>query len=402
MAVHRADVGCNVQPGAQIIAAMDAVQTSIAVNDPLLLQVGCTVSVGTEDMRVDQLSPADPPGQPDAMMTVVRAYNDTTGAAHSNGAPIVSAQDSLRVTRGLHTTTAASHAASTPVHELTPELNSAKVSRLGSVASHSAGASIIDVDGLGGYALTASALAATTPAVLDAPASSVQTALTITNGTALQSGWVVVVDNEKMQVTDVTPTSMTVVRGVHGTLPASHASGAQVRGPVMVEFSYGREGTMLTSTSRTADCTGAAPSLSVEGLSFGCSSTGSALGAVGGGTLGFIEVWGQQLVPNTVPTSLTITAQLTDASGDPLSSQIAPPPAIKVLKCADVNGNGTVNAADATLILQGFFGIIPLVPGTMDINLSGSVTAADATQVLQIFFISQPLGALKRCLPPEP
>jgi hypothetical protein len=159
---------------------------------------------------------------------------------------------------------------------------------------------------------------------------------------------------------------------------------------------------MLTSTSRTADCTGAAPSLSVEGLSFGCSSTGSALGAVGGGTLGFIEVWGQQLVPNTVPTSLTITAQLTDASGDPLSSQIAPPPAIKVLKCADVNGNGTVNAADATLILQGFFGIIPLVPGTMDINLSGSVTAADATQVLQIFFISQPLGALKRCLPPEP
>jgi hypothetical protein len=170
----------------------------------------------------------------------------------------------------------------------------------------------------------------------------------------------------------------------------------------MVEFAYGRDGTMLTSTGRAADCSGSPSSLSVEGISLGCSTTGTPLGAVGDGTIAYVDVWGHQLLPNTPPASLTITPSLADLSGDTLPSQSAPSQAIKVIKCGDVNGNGVITNADAIAIQQAVFGMIPPVLSTMDININGVVTNADATLVRQVLFIALPASSQKRCLPAAP
>jgi hypothetical protein len=213
---------------------------------------------------------------------------------------------------------------------------------------------------------------------------------------------VIVVGNEKMKITALTPTSMTVIRGYWGTVATSHAFGTPIRGPVMLEFSYGREGTMLTSTGRDADCSASPPAVSLETLSFGCSSTGPELGAVGDGILGFVELWGPQLLPGTPPVTVAITPLISDLSGDSLTSQGLPSQQIKVVKCGDSTGNGVITNADAVLIQQAVFGMTTPVVATMDINLNGSVTNGDATLVRQVLFLVYPLESAKRCLPSPP
>ena len=70
---------------------------------------------------------------------------------------------------------------------------------------------------------------------------------------------------------------------------------------------------------------------------------------------------------------------------------------LKVVKCADVNGNGIFNIADTTLILRGYFGIDPLNPATMDVNLNGVVNVADATLGKRVFFYALPGGCCAAC-----
>jgi hypothetical protein len=62
----------------------------------------------------------------------------------------------------------------------------------------------------------------------------------------------------------------------------------------------------------------------------------------------------------------------------------------------DVNNSGTVNASDATQVLQHFFGVIvagnPFVgdAASFDVNGNGSINASDATVILQAFFTINP------------
>jgi hypothetical protein len=67
------------------------------------------------------------------------------------------------------------------------------------------------------------------------------------------------------------------------------------------------------------------------------------------------------------------------------------------LEAMDVNGNVSVNATDATQVLQHFFGVIvsgsPFVGdlASMDVNGNSQVNATDATLILQAFFNVAPL-----------
>lgn len=54
------------------------------------------------------------------------------------------------------------------------------------------------------------------------------TTLTVTNGTVVLSGQYIVIDNEVLQVTDVSGNDLTVIRGQFGTTDAAHVDGATV------------------------------------------------------------------------------------------------------------------------------------------------------------------------------
>jgi hypothetical protein len=133
-----------------------------------------------------------------------------------------------------------------------------------------------------------------------------------------------------------------------------------------------------------------------------CESQGVPLGPIGGGVLAFIDVWGQQLLPNTPAQSITITPQLLDVSGNAIPSSPSTDLVIKVIQCPDVNANGIFNAADTTLILRAAAGIDPPpYPPVMDVNLNTFINAADGSLGRRMLFLTLP-GGLMRCLPALP
>ena len=92
--------------------------------------------------------------------------------------------------------------------------------------------------------------------------------------------------------------------------------------------------------------------------------------------------------PPSTPTATSVG--VTPPSG-PTATRTAtatPPPGVT----GDANGDGSVNAIDATLVLQLVAGLLPSLPPTADANLSGSIDAIDAALILQ--FVAGLIGQL--------
>lgn len=89
--------------------------------------------------------------------------------------------------------------------------------------------------------------------------------------------------------------------------------------------------------------------------------------------------------------TLNFDADVTEASIDNIlfvdqalvEQSLAKAIAIAGAKAGDVDGNGSVNPADATLVLQIVAGLVPSVPSA-DVDGVNGVNSADATVVLQI------------------
>jgi hypothetical protein len=405
MAVLRADPACTLQPTAATIESMEMGETVVDVNDIGDFSVGCTIKIGTEEMRLDQLLPADLgaiPPRPEDTMTVLRAYNDTGETTHPAGAVTVGL-DSARVVRGMYASGQVDHSNGIAIFELTPEANTVRFQRLSGIEPHGLNAPILDVDGLGAYQLDVTTTAPTTIATIGefVGPSGAQTTFDVSNSSALQPNWVIIANNEKMRVVSVGSGTVTVARAVHGTSLGSHQVDTPIRGPVLIEFSYGLNGAFLGSTGRAADCSGSPPLWLVEGVTWTCDTSGVPLGATGFGPLGYVELAGITLLPQTPVQTVLVESSLIDVSGNTIPANGASS-SVRVVKCGDVNGNRTTNNADAVLILRAVFGLDPVNPGTMDINLNGSVNNVDAVFVQRVFFIAEPQTGLKRCLPSVP
>jgi hypothetical protein len=408
MAVHRADPACTLQPAAATIELIDdAVESVVDINDVDNFAVGCTIKMGSEEMRVDQLLPEDLgaiPPRPEDTMTVVRGYNDTTAVSHPAGSVTVDL-DSARVTRGMYASSAVGHGNGVAIHELTSEANTVRFQRLSGVTTHSPGASIIDVDGLGAYQVDITTNAATTAATINefvGPAGA-QVTFDVTNPGALQPNWVIIVNNEKMRVVSVDTGAgeITVVRNVHATSLGTHTAGTPIRGPIMMEWTYTQNSTFLGSTGRAVDCSSSPSTLLPQGVRGSCDTTTGPLGATGSGTLLTADVWGHQKLPSAPVQQITLTPLLLDLSGNQISSAPSSTVNMRVLKCTDVNQNGFFTNSDIVLIAQAFFNIIPDNLPLMDGDMNGVLTyGGDVVLQQRIFFFSQPGGSM-RCLPPE-
>jgi hypothetical protein len=405
MAVHRTDPVCNLDPSAATTAPfVDTSQVTVAVTDEAHFSVGCTIKIGAEEMRIDAATPPNPPGQPDPTITVVRNYNDTTAATHAAG-PVTVGQDSARVTRGMYGSNATSHASgpAVAVNELTAEANTVRFKRVSGIGIHDPGDSVIDVDGLGGYQVSLSTNAATTAATVGQqliPNGS-QTTFDVTNAGALQPNWVILVNSEKMRVVTVNTGlgEVTVQRAVHGTTLGSHAPDTVIRGPIMVEWSYARDGAFLGSTGRSIGCDN--PGILTQGVTLLCETNLGPLGPTGTGELALVEFWGHQLLPATPQQPVTLTPVLVDISGNSIPFTTGNQK-IKVVKCLDVNGNGIFNNSDIVLVQRAFFGLDPIVLATMDTNLDNNLTyGSDVVLQQRVFFFTFPgaAGGQMRCLP---
>src|ERR1051326_1467894 len=63
---------------------------------------------------------------------------------------------------------------------------------------------------------------------LGASLSSSASTITVADGTIYGNRWVIDVDLESMLITSTASTSLTVLRGIRGSTPASHASSADI------------------------------------------------------------------------------------------------------------------------------------------------------------------------------
>ncbi len=203
-----------------LVGAIDDTQTTINVaSSALFPSPNFVIQIGTEQMQVTGIS--------GNTWTVTRGFNSTTAAAHANSSTITGASPmkTLTITRGYSGSTAAAHANSAGVTAQTSRLfslskgnfnnNGDQIQTLQYLTS-------IQVDWR--YAIPDTGTAPTTTINQTGGINASDTTMTVASSAGFPSTpFVVTIGTEQIQVTNVSGTTWTLVRGYNGTTAAAHA-----------------------------------------------------------------------------------------------------------------------------------------------------------------------------------
>ncbi|MEX2246799.1 MAG: hypothetical protein WEC75_08935 [Dehalococcoidia bacterium] len=416
LAVKSVADGCadaGVPTGAQLAVDALAGDTVLTINDWNSISVGCTVTIDAEEMKVVSKTGdgPNPPGTDPETVTVVRNYYGAGATGHASGAPLLGATDSAKVVRGLYTT-AATHAGSTPVRAVLADPNAGKFARgLNGTTSvlHNPGAVLTDLDGLGSYSVTVKTALADPAVSLIASATAGATQILISNKNPLKIGWTVLVEDERVKITNLlgdgaggAPDAMDVVRAQDGTIADSHASGTSVLGPVVIDYVRADNSTFLASSGRTVRCDPHV--LTQDSVTQLCDTQGNTpQGPSGAGFLATFRVRGKSFLPGS-PTQANRATVLSPLTVQDITADPAVPTAgngvMRTIRCPDFDGNRIANfSGDVINVAQA--ALLPSAPklpqhdvdGNGVINFSGDVVASAL-----VILIGKP-GPVLRCIP---
>jgi hypothetical protein len=327
------------------------VDNIIRVSDQALLQIGWTIKVDNEYMKITATTEA---GSQDTI-TVDRAVNSIM-ASHSSGAPIFGGPDKVEVQRGYAGTTPASHAFLAPINENVRTLT-------------------------------------------------VNPTAPITDGSHFQ------IDSEKFSAVtapDLVTGKMKAIRAILGTSMAAHNSvpapitlidglggaGVTIAYPTThLDYRLMQPGAFLVSTGRLAPATGCyAPIDNTGSVEVVCSTQGEFPLGPTGGPGAVMMVGFNALAYTPAPSSITLTLsgpQAADSSGDAYNAQVTASATVKIYQCPDLDTptplNYTVNATDIALVRSKFGQPASTYP-TYDIDMSGNnINATDIALVRSQF-----------------
>lgn len=397
-----------------------AVMRTIKISDKNLLQVGWTVRIdveayNTEYMDIIGLS-GDGPGGADDFMTVSRSLPVDHTTAPLN---IWGGQDRITVSRGFAGTTPASHAQGAHIWQNIRTVYTTAHTGLSQGITIQIDNEKMTVSWVTpGYSFDSGA-------TLTADVQPGDTSIPVSNAALLQVGWMIKIDSEKMLITGLsggTPGTATVTRAQEGSAAASHLAGATIWGgtdrigaargafgttiashsagapindvdglgayvfTLSFNTAYLAPGTVinesfLTSTGRTLSY--CSKSWGTGTVTTSCFTQGSTpLGPTGSGTLATVVLRAIAVTgAGTTPADL-VSGQLLDGAGDVLSSTVVDA-SLKIVKCADEDGNRYVNFSDAVVVAKAASGIITPLP-KHDVDSNGAVNFMDAVQTAKL------------------
>ena len=386
--------------GVTLTAAIDNTVTTVPVNDGTSLQPGWTALVGSEEMLIV--------GVTSNTMSVVRGYNGTTRTSHSSGASVYAGPERMKVQR--NASTAAPHAAGSDFRANLRVLHVNDHNLLVGDLALQIGNERFKVTEVPARTLRE------TGTSLSQAADASQTQLQVGDSSQLQVGWLLLIDNERMPVTEITgPSSVRVVRGFFGTQASSHALHALIwagspepntvkvsrgldgtaleshdagspitdldglgsysftltRTSAAIDFVSAKNGAFLGSTGRVPQC--APPSLGAGTVSLLCDSSGELRGPTGSGNLAAVSVFANTFGSSSV--SFT-AADLEDVSGDVIA-ETTQDTLVKVVKCPDVDGSIAATITDVIIVARAaLVAGYPQLP-EYDIDDSGRITISD-------------------------